>query len=90
MIYIIGQENVLLKQPKGDRTLKMHHFSKKYEKVIFQLLVNPQRTPKNLLNPQRTPSEPPTYFSKKMKLFLTCLVKNEKMFLKCAGMYFGK
>ena len=45
MIYIIGQENVLLKQPRGDRTLKMHHFSKKYEKVIFQPPVNPQRTP---------------------------------------------
>ena len=26
MIYIIGQENVLLKQARGDRTLKMHHF----------------------------------------------------------------
>ena len=35
MIYIIGQENVLLKQPRGDRTLKMHHFSKKFEKVFL-------------------------------------------------------
>ena len=26
MIYIIGQENVLLKQARGDRTLKMHYF----------------------------------------------------------------
>ena len=26
MICIIGQENVLLKQARGDRTLKMHYF----------------------------------------------------------------
>ena len=35
MIYIIGQENVLLKQARGDRTLKMQHFWKNYEKVFW-------------------------------------------------------
>ena len=35
MIYIIEQENVLSKQAGGDRTLKMQHFWKNYEKVFL-------------------------------------------------------
>ena len=69
MICIIGQENVLLKQARGDRTLKMHHFWKKYKKVFFQPPVNLHSTPSQppkicstpsqpSLNPQRTPTQP--------------------------------
>ena len=42
------------------------------------------------LNPQPTPTQPPTYFVKKMKLFVDFFCKNWKNVLKSVGASFDK